>query len=325
MADRPCYLVADIGGTTARFVLLDADNGEHTARIQLDVKDYPDIAPAIHAALAGLPATSRVMAAVLAVAGPVAGGEARLTNSGWHCSRAALQAEFGWEDVLLLNDFEAAAWGIVAVPDDSHMRIGGPEQGDWVQPRALLGPGTGLGVACVLPFDTTWCVLPSEGGHSRFAPGDEEEFAVAQLLTRQNTFLQREDLLSGRGLCALYGAMAILRQIDAPVITDPAVISGAACSGDPFAVDVLNRFCTMLGAVAADVALEFGARGGVYITGGIMPRVACFLRASPFRTRFDQHSQFADYLQSIPTLLVTRDDLGLVGANFALRELLVSR
>lgn len=322
MATAALYLAADIGGTRARFSLLDASSGQRTVRLDVDVADYPDIGDAIQAALSKLAPAGRVISAVLAVAGPVDEDDIELTNSGWRFSRSRLQAHFGWDDLVVLNDFEAAAYGVVALPANEHQRIGGPEQGDWSSPRVVLGPGTGFGVACVSPFATDWLVLRGEGGHARFAPASNEELDVVRVLIRERGGVEREDILSGAGLCNLHRALAAVRGVEVAAVGDPAVITAAAVGGDPFCANVLNVFCAILGSAAADIALEFGARDGVYIAGGIVPRFAPFFAASPFRTRFEQHHRFHHYLQAIPTLLVTRDDLGLAGAEFALLEAL---
>ncbi len=318
----PLYLVADIGGTNARFALLD-QRGVRSAQLTLRVADHPDITGAIDAAMRVFAPAGRVEVAVLAVAGPVNGNEALLTNSDWHICGQALKKQFGWRDVRLCNDFEAVAYGVCQT-GVTHRRIGGAEQGAGGYPCAVIGPGTGFGVANILRGPSGWQVLASEGGHGRFAPITERDVNILQLLRRKLKGVQREDLLSGRGLCNLYGVLAEIHGKEVVALADPSAITAMALRDRAsFSAEVLNVFCGILGAVAADIALDLGSRGGVYIAGGMAPRFADFLVASSFRNRFEDHPVFGHYLRQIPTFLVASEEPGLLGAEYLLRQILI--
>lgn len=318
----PLYLAADIGGTYARFSLLDA-NGSRLSEQKLLVADYAELADAIQATLEVSGVTRPLAAAILAVAGPVDAGTVPISNSNWLVRREMLKQKFGWRQLLVLNDFEAAAYG-VGQADTAHWQLGGPEQAQRCFPMAVIGPGTGFGVAAVVANESGWQVMPGEGGHARFAPDSEQEIEILRLLRRRLGGVQREDILSGRGLCNLYWALAEVEGKAVIAVDDPAAITAAALQQrDGFSAEVLNLFCAILGAAAADIALDLGSRGGVYIGGGMVPRFADFLAASAFRSRFEDHPCFGDYLRKIPTFLVTCQEPGLLGAEYVLRRMLV--
>lgn len=318
----PLYLAADIGGTYARFSLLDA-SGTRLRQQKLLVADYVELADAIQAALEVLGATRQLAAAILAVAGPVDAGTVSISNSNWLVCRETLKQKFGWHELLLLNDFEAAAYGVCQA-DTAHWRVGGPEQAQRCFPMAVIGPGTGFGVAGIVDNESRWQAVPGEGGHARFAPDSEQEIEILRLLRRRLGGVQREDILSGRGLCNLHRALAEVEGKAVIAVDDPAGITAAALQQkNSFSAKVLNLFCGILGAAAADIALDLGSRGGVYIAGGMVPRFADFMAASSFRNRFESHPSFGDYLRKIPTFLVTCQEPGLLGVEYILRRMLV--
>lgn len=263
----------------------------------------------------------RIDAAVIAIAGPVEGGAGRVVNSGWQVSGSLLKRRFDWPTLYLVNDFAAAAYGVLEA-DTRLRRLGGPAQYVSDYPRVVVGAGTGFGVAQIVKCADTWQVVASEGGHARFAPDTDEEVELLLLLRRRlGRSVQREDILSGRGLCDLYAVMAQWRGENLTDETDPAVVvSAAVAQKSVFCSLVLNAFCGILGAVAADIALDLGSTGGVCIAGGMAPRFGDFLDQSPFRSRFESHPVYRDYLEKIPTFLVTSQDPGLAGAAYLLRR-----
>lgn len=318
---KALYLAADIGGTYARFSLLD-QSWKRVGQLTLLVSDFAELADAIQAVLDAPGATRQVEAAVFAVAGPVGEDIVRMSNSNWQVCRETLKQKFGWRELLLINDFEAAAYGVCQA-NTRHRQIGGPEQAARSFPLAVIGPGTGLGVANVVDNSSGWQVVPGEGGHARFAPDSEQEIDILRLLRRRAGSVQREDILSGRGLCNLYTALAEVEGRTVIAVNDPAVITAVALQqNSSFSAQVLNLFCGILGAVAADIALDLGSRGGVYIAGGMVPRFADFLATSSFRARFETHPVFEDYLGKIPTYIVTSPEPGLAGAEYILRRTL---
>jgi glucokinase len=251
---------------------------------------------------------------VLAVAGPVTDGEIDLTNSPWRVSEAELQT-LGLNPVCLINDFEALAWGAPVVPADQLAALGGPASGDPHAAIAVLGPGTGFGVSALArDHQGREIAMPTEGGHACFAPGDPIEDEILRILRRRYERVSIERLICGPGLLNMHRALA---EIDGREthIDDPAQITAEALENpNSHCGATLARFCAILGAVAGDIALTTGARGGVYIAGGIAPRILPFLKASPFRERFERKGRFQDYMAAIPTHVILHKHAALLGA-----------
>ncbi len=311
------WLVADIGGTHLRAALCGPGVALH-ALATLSCADYATP----HAALADYLATcgARPVAACLAVAGAVTGDVFRFTNSGWQFSQAQLCAELGLAQLLVQNDFEALALALPELAPGDLQPIGGGSARAHC-PMLVLGPGTGLGVATLVPHGSTWLALAGEGGHAGFAPQDDLEIALAAVLRRATPRVTNETILSGNGLAALYAALALLDGKQAASL-DAAQVSARALDGsDARAVRALDVFCAVLGAVAGDLALITGARGGVYIGGGIAPRLLPFLQGSRFRARFEAKAAQEAYVAAIPTRVIVRAAPALLGACAALRAL----
>ncbi|MGN7099665.1 glucokinase [Brevundimonas diminuta] len=310
----PLLLVGDVGGTNARFALArrvdDRPVLEHFESFPAET--HPTFLDGVKAYLDGCPV--KPTGGVIAVAGPVTDGAIDLTNSPWHVSEGELQT-LGLNPIRLINDFEALAWGAPVMPEDDLASLGGPDQGDPHAAIALVGPGTGFGVSALArDAHGREMALPSEGGHACFAPGDEVEDEVLRILRRRYDRVSIERLICGPGLLNLHRALA---EIDGREthIDDPAQITAQALE-DPTSPcgATLARFCAMLGAVAGDIALTTGARGGVYIAGGIAPRILPFIQASPFRRRFERKGRFQDYMAAIPTKVILHKHAALLGA-----------
>ncbi|MBI2249935.1 MAG: glucokinase [Brevundimonas diminuta] len=310
----PLLLVGDVGGTNARFALARMVNGrprlEHFESFPAET--HPTFLDGVKAYLDGCPV--KPTGGVIAVAGPVTDGAIDLTNSPWRVSEGELQT-LGLNPIRLINDFGALAWGAPVVPEDELASLGGPAQGDPHAAIALVGPGTGFGVSALArDAHGREMALPSEGGHACFAPGDEVEDEVLRILRRRYDRVSIERLICGPGLLNLHRALA---EIDGREthIDDPAQITAQALE-DPTSPcgATLARFCAMLGAVAGDIALTTGARGGVYIAGGIAPRILPFIQASPFRRRFERKGRFQDYMAAIPTKVILHKHAALLGA-----------
>lgn len=311
---QPLFLVGDVGGTNARFALARKVDGrpalEHFQRFPAEA--HPTFLDGVKAYLDGCPV--RPSGGVIAVAGPVTDGAIDLTNSPWRVSEGELQT-LGLNPVRLINDFEALAWGAPGLTADDLASLGGPDAGDPHAAIALVGPGTGLGVS-ILARDAHGreMALPGEGGHACFAPGDEVEDEVLRILRRRFGRVSIERLICGPGLVNLHQALA---QIDgrAADIDDPAQITAEAMKDANSACGAtLTRFCAMLGAVTGDIALTTGARGGVYVAGGIVPRILSFVQASPFRQRFERKGRFEAYMAAIPTQAILHKHTALLGA-----------
>ncbi|HEY0103141.1 MAG TPA: glucokinase [Brevundimonas sp.] len=313
-ASGETVLVGDVGGTNARFALARRTDGgfalEHHQ--SFPAAQVPTFLEAVKAFIEGCPA--KPAGGVLAVAGPILDGEVDLTNSPWRISEAELTS-LGHGAIRLINDFEALAWGAPLVPADDLASLGGPEQGDPHAAISVVGPGTGFGVA-TLARDAQGreIALPSEGGHVGFAPDDAVEDEILRILRARYGRVSVERLICGPGLVTLHAVLAQIEGRDAD-LTEPAAITARAL-GDPAspAAATLTRFCGILGALAGDIALITGARGGVYVAGGIAPRILPFLQTSPFRRRFDRKGRYQGYMERIPTRVILHKQAALLGA-----------
>lgn len=307
-------LVGDVGGTNARFALAHMVEGEPVLENHqgFPAETYPTFLEGVRAFLDGCEA--KPTGGVLAVAGPVTDGEIDLTNSSWRVSEAELQT-LGLQPVRLINDFEALAWGAPVVPEEMLASLGGPAKGEPQAAIAVLGPGTGFGVsALVRDIHGLEIAMPSEGGHACFAPGDAVEDEILRILRRRYDRVSIERLICGPGLLNMHRALAEIDGRESH-IDDPAQITTEAMANPSSPCGAtLARFCAILGAVAGDIALTTGARGGVYIGGGIAPRILPFLKASPFRERFEHKGRYHDYMAAIPTNVILHKHAALLGA-----------
>lgn len=298
-------LLADIGGTNARFALL--ERGVIADVRTLPTARYPSLAEAALAYLAGRP----VAAAALAVAGPVTGDEIALTNLGWSFDRAGLAAALGVDALHVVNDFAAQALSLPHLTAADLAQIGGGVATDG--PKAILGPGTGLGVSALIPAGGGWLPLATEGGHATLPPTTPKEDAVVARLRARFGHVSAERVLSGPGLVNLYMALAEIDGTPAPLAEPDAITAAGGTGDDALATRTVGMFCDFLGTVAGDLALSVGATGGVYIAGGIVPRLGAEVAASGFRTRFEAKGRFAAYLRPIPTFVVTAEHPAFTG------------
>ena len=307
-------LLADIGGTNARFALSD---GTRLFAIQtLPTADYPTLQDAIRAYLQAQSET--VAQAAIAIANPVTGDHIQMTNHHWSFSIAAMQHELRLEKLRVINDFTAQALAIprLTATEKRAVRAGEAVAGT---PIAVLGPGTGLGVSGLIPNGDRWIALASEGGHVSFAPRDDAELAIWQYARIQYGHVSAERLINGAGLSLIDSALANAENDVSN--RSPAEITAAALAGEARARATLYHFSAFLATVAADLVLTLGARGGVYLCGGILPRVAdYFINQSPFNARFTDKGRFAAYLDAVPVWLVTAENPGLLGAAEALQD-----
>ncbi|MGV9005770.1 MAG: glucokinase [Brevundimonas sp.] len=308
-------LVGDVGGTNARFATAHlVDDLPVLDRVEsFPAHRFPTFLAGVAAFIEGCPV--KPTGGVIAVAGPVTDGEIDLTNSPWRVSEREL-AGLGLNPIRLINDFEALAWGAPIVPRADLAALGGPEDGDPHATLAVLGPGTGFGVSALIrDSHGRQMAMPSEGGHVCFAPGDPVEDEVLRILRRRYDRVSIERLICGPGLLNLHRALAEIDGRESH-IDDPATITRDALA-DPYSAcgATLARFCAILGAVAGDIALTTGARGGVYIAGGIAPRILPFLKTSPFRERFERKGRFQPYMAAIPTQVILHPHAALLGAG----------
>lgn len=305
------WLVADVGGTNARFGLVRRPGGPPEAIAVLRDADYEGLPEAVAAYLADHAGGVRPGAACLAIAGPVSGDRYNLTNAGWTGS----VRDLGLPSALLLNDFEALALALPGLGEGDLAPVGGPERrtAGVREVKAVLGPGTGLGVAGLVPAPEGWVPVPSEGGHVTAPATTERELAVLRALRADGlSHVVAEHLLSGPGLSRLYRGLALVD--GAPADPPPPAEILAAAATDVRCAETIGMFCALLGAFAGNVALTLGARGGIYLGGGILPRMIDHLRASDFRRRFEATPRLQGYLSAIPTQVITADYPALMGA-----------
>ncbi len=310
-------LVADIGGTNARFALLDAGGRPATARV-LACADFPDLQAAIRSFLADAKPSPAIARAAVAVASPVIGDRIEMTNHDWSFSIAAFKAEFGLAVFHVVNDFTAAALAVPELGAGDVVRIGG---GVAVAdaPVAVLGPGTGLGVSGLVPSPSGWIPLATEGGHATLAACDAREAAVVGEIARRFGHASVERAVSGPGLVNLHAALSTLDNVSGSSPTADRITEAALAGSDPVCVEALDMFFAMLGTASGNLALSLGALGGVYIGGGIVPMLADAFAASRFRERFEAKGRFRDYMRAIPTCLIMRETPALLGLAALLR------
>jgi len=312
---RASGLVGDVGGTHARFAI--AETSGHRTRIThaavLQAADYPTGEAALAAYLKELKGP-RPHLAVIAAAGPIDKGVVSFTNNaGWGFSEKRVARTCGFTAVRLINDFTAQALCIDRLAPRDSRTIGPDIKGRTDATAAIMGPGTGFGAAALVRDGRGRAVLTGEGGHSAFAPEDEVEIEILRRLIKRFGEVSVERLVSGPGLFNLYQTLAEMAGQPAP-LTAPDQVTHAALAGAGLARDALSRFCAILGAVAGDLALAMGARGGVYISGGIAPDIFDFLKDSDFRRRFETKDRMGDFLKAIPTRVVVQPHAALIGA-----------
>ena len=311
-------LVGDIGGTNARFALW---RGQRLDAVRvLRTADYAGPEDAVRAYLQAIGQdVSELDVVCLACAGPVSGDEFVFTNNRWRLGRQAFRESLGLDELLLINDFSAMALGITRVPEGELLTVC-EGAADPERVRLVIGPGTGLGVAGLLSREEGgWRVLPSEGGHACLPVGNPREAALWAQFNEHYAHVSAEAVLSGNGLLALYRASCRLDGV-APQLHEPAEITAAALTGDSQAVQVLEQFCCWLGRVAGDAVLTLGARGGVYLAGGMLPRFVDFFLRSGFLQSFRDKGRMSRYFDGIPVWLVTAEYPGLLGAGVALQQ-----
>lgn len=313
-------LVGDVGGTNARFALIDSAGHIRNPR-SFPCKDYASLSDIIAEYIDTTAGKKPPPKAVIAVAGPVVDGEIEFTNLNWTVSEGDLLAQFEFEAIDLINDFAAQALACPRLEGPDLRILGpGPSRGAHDCPLVALGAGTGFGVAALARSDRGDIAIPTEGGHAGFAPSDEVEVEVWRRLNAKFGRVSIERLLSGQGLYAVYSTLAALDG-KAATLADEMAVTREGLVGDPLASAALDRFGGMLGAVAGDLALTYGARGGVYVSGGIAPRIAERLASGIFRRRFEDKGRLADYVRDIPTFLVVHPYPAIVGAARQLEQM----
>ncbi len=310
-------LLGDIGGTHARWAWQSAPGDASLRDLCVHrTAEYASIEDSARAYLAAVGIAPRW--ASIGIATAVTGDAVRMTNHPWSFSIAALTRALALEGCVVVNDFTALATSLPSLgPADLRPLGGGPAAAG--APLALLGAGTGLGVSALLPLaDGGFVPVAGEGGHATLAPADDDEYEVVVWLRREFGHASAERALSGPGLVNLYRARCALAGTDAAALAPPDVAARGADGSDAACAAALRDFASLLGGVAGNLALTFGARGGVYVGGGIVPRLGAAFDAALFRERFERKGRFTDYLRTIPAWLIVAPYPGLIGASLAL-------
>ncbi len=303
-------LIGDIGGTNARFsILVDADSEqEHFPVVQ--TANFATIDDAIKLALENSKVQPR--SAILAMAGPVQGDEIPLTNCDWVIRPKTMIANLGIEDVLVINDFEAQALAIAEISDEHRQTIG-KASGNMIASRAVLGPGTGLGVGGLVHTQHQWVPVPGEGGHIDLGPRTERDLQIWPHLEPIEGRISAEQVICGRGLQNIYHAICAADSIE-PSLKEPADITNHALAGtNKQAEETLTLFVTYLGRVAGDIAMIFMARGGVFLSGGIPQKILPALQKQEFRAAFEDKAPHTELMKTIPTHVVVNPLAALSG------------
>lgn len=308
-------LVADIGGTNARFALW--SSGELSHIQVLPCADYPGAAAAMKHYLSGVEGR-RPTQACIAVATSANQDQIEFTNNHWSFSVDALREDMGFERLLVINDFTSLALSLPHLPDDELHKLGGASaKAD--APIALIGPGTGLGVSGLIPVGIDqWMPIQGEGGHVTATALNDRQHQVIQRLMQRYPHVSAERIISGQGLVNLYTSIVELEGVEPLPLESRHITQLAMEQSNAHCQEALDIFCRQLGSVAADVALTLGALGGVYVGGGIVPKLGDYFAQSGFREAFEAKGRFRDYLTPIPVYAIHSPYPALVGSAQAL-------
>ncbi|WP_166839532.1 glucokinase [Rheinheimera pleomorphica] len=323
MAKLPSHaIVADIGGTNARFSRVALDSLTLDKVAVYPCAQFATLADALTHYMRQQALTA-VKHVAIAIACPVTGDQVSMTNFHWQFSISAMQQQLGLAALKVMNDFTAVAMCLPALKEDEKVQFGAGSSLSG-KPMAVLGAGTGLGVAHLLPHNGQYIPLPGEGGHIDWAAQNEQEWFIQQMLAKEYGHVSPERLLSGPGLEAIYKALALYRQ---QVVTplSAAQIASKALQGEcDLALATVQQFFASLGSVAGDLALTLSTFGGVYIAGGIVPKLLPLLANSEFRARFEAKGRFSAFNRQIASYVVTAEQPGLIGAAVYLKQFLAS-
>ena len=312
-SDSRLRLIADIGGTNARFALL--EGMQHRDEIVLACADYPDVVAATEAYLSQVGANAgpnRPTEAAVAIAGPITGDIIRMTNHVWQFSAARVRQQLGLTRMIFMNDFTALAMAVRHLPPGELEAIGGGR----AVPNAaiaLIGPGTGLGVSGLIPSGDHWIPIQGEGGHVTLSVMNEREMAVLGQLHQRFSHVSAERVISGPGLVNLYDALCGLDRV-VPDDLSPSEITRRAMEGScSYCMEAVSMFCALFGTLAGNLVLTLGAVGGLYIGGGVVQHLGRMFATSPFRDRFEDKGRYVEYLAGVPVYVITSPLPAFVG------------
>lgn len=305
-------LVGDIGGTRARFGIVDSEGRLAAARV-LRASDYPGLIEAATEFLAEIPLPDRPHRGALAVACPILGDRVQMTNHPWSFSVDDTRQALGLEQLEVVNDFIALALALPVLREE-HTRLIRPGEREPMSPLALLGPGTGLGVSALIPVAQGWIALPTEGGHRDLAASTEREWKIFERLQSRFGHVSAERALSGPGLVNLYRAICEIDGVDSDLPDPESVAAEAAAGTGATSAEAARVFSRLLGRVAGDLALTIGARGGLFLGGGVIGAMGAAFSDDLFVEGFLDKGRFGAYLGPIPVRLVLHPTAALLGA-----------
>ncbi|HEX7641353.1 MAG TPA: glucokinase [Burkholderiaceae bacterium] len=322
MTNRSTYprLLGDIGGTNARFVLETGPRRFEFVQV-LACAEYRslDSALAVYLEYAQAQCRCPVRHAALAIANPVDGDSVKMTNHHWHFSISALRERFAFDTLEVVNDFKALAMALPLLPREKTVKVGaGKARKESV--IGLVGAGTGLGVSALIPVDGKYVAMDSEGGHVTFSPSTDTEMAILHIARRDYPHVSAERLMSGVGLHIVYRALAELENCTPDDIDVPQIIKRGLAKSCAICDKTIDAFCDMLGTLAGNIGVTFGAKGGIYIGGGIVPRLGTRFADSGFRARFESKGRFSSYLAEIPTYVIVDDFPAFLGISAILDQ-----
>ena len=321
MTDTFPRLLGDVGGTNARFGWqANAHSGiEHVLVLPCAAHETLEAAIRTYLDLKSLPMPR---AGALGIANPITGDVIRMTNHHWSFSITEMQRSLGLQQLNVINDFTALALALPSIARDNLVQVGGTVAQAYA-PKALIGAGTGLGVSGLMPTDANdhWVAIAGEGGHVTLAAQTESEYRVIELIRQRYGHVSAERVLSGQGLVDLYLALRQLQKQQPVDVAGAAEITAWALQDkDPLALQSIDMFAGFLGSVTGDLALTLGARGGVYLGGGIVPRWLGWFETSQFRERFEAKGRFNAYLKDIPVWVINAaESPALMGAARSLQ------
>lgn len=311
-------LLADIGATYARFCLEQVPRRFEQVRV-LPCADYPGFLDVMQAYLQTLPEGVKPRHAAVAIANPIEGDWVRMTNRDWAFSIQEVQRQLGLATLLVVNNFTALAMSLPRIGAEGREQVGGGEP----EPNGvigLLGPGTGLGVSGLVPTGDRWTTLATEGGHVSFSPGDEREMRILAYAWKTLPHVSAERLVSGPGLELIYEALTEGHPEAERPLPAARIVQRAIEKSCRWSAEAVECFCNMLGTVASNLALTLGATGGIYIGGGIVPRLGRTFVESGFRARFESKGRFSEYVARIPTYVLTAENPAFHGVSSLLAE-----
>lgn len=309
--------LADVGATNARFAL-EVQPGQLKHRSAWLTADFPDFVSMASTYLASLPVEFPKAMAV-AIACPMSGDRVCMTNTNWDFSVQEARELLRLDRLVVGNDFAALALALPTLGADQRRQVGGgtPLPGAAL---GLVGPGSGFGVTGLLPAGRAWAMLGTEGGHASFPAGNESEIEFLRYAWRRHPHVSLERLLSGPGIELIHAALQDRSGLHAAPKSAAEISRRALDGSDALCAEAIDCFCAMLGTAAGNLALTIDAKGGVYIGGGIVPRLGSRFDSSPFRARFEAKGRFSDRLREIPTFVITADDATLRGASALLDD-----